>query len=390
MGTEEKEKTFAELLGEHPPERERLRPGQAIEAAIVKITPEWVFIDLGEKSEGFVDQKEFLDDRGELKVREGDVIRAFFLSSARGEKRFTTRIADDSSRNFLENAWKNRIPVEGVIEKEVKGGYEVKVGAVRAFCPYSQAGRTRAGEPGQLAGKRLEFLITEFGKKGKNIVLSHRALLEQQARKRKEELREVLKEGQKVRGRVAGIRQFGAFLDLGGIEGLIPVTEMAWGAVENAADLLKVGEEVEATIIKLDWDRDRITLSLKGNLPDPWEQVGRKYAEGTSHPGKVARLTDFGAFITLEPGVDGLIHISRLAKGKRIKHAREALEQGQAVTVRIGKIESDKKRLSLELAGRDSEEGEEADFRAYAKNGSRSFGSFADIMKSREGRKGRK
>jgi small subunit ribosomal protein S1 len=390
MGTEEKEKTFAELLGENPPERERMRPGQAVEAVIVKITSEWVFIDLGEKSEGFVDRKEFLDDNGMLKVKEGDAIRAYFLSSAKGEKRFTTRIADDSSRNFLEDAWRNQIPVEGVLEKEVKGGYEVRIGAVRAFCPYSQIGRIRTEEPGQLAGKRLEFLITEFSKRGKNIVLSHRALLAQQARRKKEELREVLREGQTVRGKVVAIRKFGAFLDIGGIEGLIPVTEMAWGTVENAEDILKTGEEVEASIIKLDWDRDRITLSLKGNLPDPWEKVDQKYVEGSTHAGKVARLTDFGAFVTLEPGIDGLIHISRLAKGKRIKHAREALEQGQAVTVRIGKVEGEKKRLSLELAQQEPQAGEEDDFRAYAKPGPRSFGSFADIMKGRRAGKNRR
>ena len=201
MEGEGSEKSFAELLNESEPDRGGwLKPGQRVEAMIVKITPEWVFIDVGGKHEGFLDRKEFVDAEGNLTVKEGDSVRAYFLSSQHNERLFTTKLgAGEAGRAFLEDAWKSGIPVEGTVEREVKGGFEIKVaGDTRGFCPFSQMGLFRIATPGDWVGQRLLFKILEFGERGRNIVLSHRAILEGEQAKQKEALKESLKEGMMV------------------------------------------------------------------------------------------------------------------------------------------------------------------------------------------------
>jgi small subunit ribosomal protein S1 len=192
----------------------------------------------------------------------------------------------------------------------------------------------------------------------------------------------------KISGTVASIQKFGAFLDIGGIQGLLPISEIGWGRVDDVKDVLSVGQELEVMILKLDWEHDRISLSIKATLPDPWEQVEAKYPAGSSHVGTVARLTKFGAFVTLEGGVDGLIHISKLGAGKRINHPGEVLEQGQSLEVTVESVDLEKKRLSLRLAQeeKDTEQAETAegdDYKAYMGTTSTSMGTFGDIFKDK-------
>ena len=195
----------------------------------------------------------------------------------------------------------------------MKGGFEVKVaGSVRAFCPYSQMGLRRTDNPDTYVGRHLSFRITEYGEKGRNIILSHRAILEEERRQQKEELRETLREGMTVKGTVTSIREFGAFLSIGSVEGLLPISEIGWGRVADINEVLTVGQELEVVVKQIDWENDRFSFSLKETLADPWEMVTQAFPEGSFHTGKVARLTNFGAFVTLSAGVDGLIHISRL------------------------------------------------------------------------------
>lgn len=384
-GTEEK--SFAELLEESPPDPGWLKPGEKVEAAVVKITPEWIFLDLGGKSEGCLDARELLDDEGHVKVKEGDVISAYFLSSRQNEKLFTVRVgAGEAGRAYLEDAWRNGIPVEGTVDREVKGGFDVRIaGSVRGFCPFSQMGLSRVEDTGTLLGRTLTFRITEYGEKGRNIILSNRAILEEERRKEMESLKASLSEGMTVRGRVVSILDFGAFVDIGGVQGLLPASEVGWDRSADIREALTLGQEVEATIIKLDLARDRITLSLKKNLPDPWEEAGGKYPEGSVHSGKVARLTKFGAFVTLGPGVDGLIHISRLGGGKRISHPKDVVSEGQVLEVKVEAVDSAKKRVSLALAGtgREEERPERGDdYRRYLGTGPRSMGTLGDVLKA--------
>ena len=385
----EEEKSFAELLEASERKPVRLRQGQSVEAVIAKITSDWVFIDLGGKTEGIVERNEFLDKEGQLTVKEGDTVKVYFLSSRHGERVFTTRVSGDAARQYLEEAWRNAIPVEGIVEKEVKGGLEVRIaGTYRAFCPFSQAGIPRGETAAALMGQRIPFIIIEYGERGRRLVVSRRRILEEEERKRKEAIKETLREGMVVTGTVKSLRDFGAFVDIGGIEALLPVSEVGWGRVEDIRDRFTVGQTLEALVLGIDWARDRITISVKGTLPDPWENVETRYPDGSRHRGTVARLADFGAFITLEPGVDGLIPISRLARGKKIRHPREVLVQGDPIEVVVESSDRAKRRLSLSPVL--PEEEQEDSFRPFLQQrGARGFGSLGDMM-NRKSPKGKK
>lgn len=390
MTVEEKndEASFEELLKESTAEAGWLEPGQRVEAKIVDIGSDWAFLGLGGKSEGYIDKKELLDENGEFTLKVGDTVTAYFLSSRHNEMLFTTRITSgEAGRNFLEHAWDSKIPVEGSVETETKGGFRVRIaGDTMAFCPYSQMGLRRVEDSSGYVGKRLHFVITEYGEDGRNIILSNRAILEEELRAKKEALKEQLHEGMKVKGTVDSIQDFGAFIDIGGIQGLLPISEIGWARVDDINDALSIGQELEVVILNLDWERDRVALSLKATLPDPWDRVEEKYPAGSSHAGTVARLTKFGAFVTLEGGVDGLIHISKLGAGKRINHPREVLEQGQALEVTVESVDPEKRRLSLTLAreekGRD-ESGTADDYRSYLQNAPTSMGTLGDILKDK-------
>jgi small subunit ribosomal protein S1 len=384
----EEELSFAELLQESSVKPVRFNPGQKVTARIVKISSEWAFIDLGGKSEGYLERKELLDGEGNLSVNEGDMIQAYFLSTSENDLRFTTKITGgEALRHHLEEAWESGIPVEGIVEKEIKGGFEVKIaGEHRGFCPYSQMGLQRAGNASDLLGQHLPFRITQYGERGRNIILSHRWILEEELQMQREALKGSLQEGMTVTGIITSIRSFGAFVKVGAVEGLIPISEIGWDRVEDIAERLQVGQEIEVVALKLDWEKDRLSFSLKRALPDPWGSVEKDFPEGSCLRGTVVRLMDFGAFVTLAPGVDGLLHISKLGAGKRINHPREAVSKGQVVEVKVDSIDKENKRLSLSLAGSEQTEDrkeEEGDLAKYMKERPDSMGTLADLLKSK-------
>jgi small subunit ribosomal protein S1 len=388
------EESFEALLEAHLGGRESLTKGDRVEAVIVKITPEWAFLDLGGKSEGYLDAKELLDEDGKPTCKEGDTIQAYFLSSRNQEQLFTTRITTGgAARAFIEDAWRNGIPVEGMVAKEVKGGFEVRIaGNMRAFCPFSHMGLRRVADPSLFVGQRFTFKVLEYGEGGRKLIVSNRAILEGELAKQKESLKATLREGMRVRGSVASLRDFGAFVDLGGVQGLLPVSEVAWERVGDIRDALSEGQDLEVAILKLDWERDRITLSLKQTLPNPWDAVEERYPEGSSHVGKVVRLTKFGAFVALEPGVDGLIHISKLGAGKRIGHPREIVAEGQALEVKVESVDRAGKRLSLALPGPSPEEArrlEDEEFGQYMRGKTRPAATLGDLLKARLEEKGK-
>lgn len=381
-------KTFAEMFEESYATPKRFAVGEKVEALVVKISPEWVFIDLGAKSEGYMDKKEFLDDEGNLTVKEGDTVTAYFLSSRHSERLFTTKLlARKSVDEFLVNAYQNAIPLEATVEKEIKGGFSVKISAqTSGFCPFSLMDIRRIDNAADYIGKKLDFVVAEYGENGRKIILSRRPLLEKIEQEKKAALKDTLQKGMTVKGVVASVRDFGAFVDIGGIQALLPVSEMTWGRVEDTKSLYKPGDTIEAVIINLDWENDRVTLSFKDTLPDPWNDVVGNYVEGSIHKGRVSRLTDFGAFITLEAGVDGLLHISKLGKGKKIKHAQDVLTRDREIDVKIEKIDRDNKRISLDLASNGEEKkasssGEESDnYRDYLPKTTKTMGTFGDLL----------
>ncbi len=389
------EETFADLLEGSFKEPARREPGERVTARIVSITSEWIFIDLGGKGEGCLDRKEFQDESGNLAVGEGDAIQAYFLSSVGNEMRFTTKIGGGATGLVqLEDAWRSGIPVEGTVEKEVKGGYQVRMsGGFRGFCPHSQMGLPRSEKRGGQSGKPLLFKITRFDEEGRNIVLSHRAILEEKRKAEKESLKETLREGMTVRGTVTSIREFGAFVKVGAIEGLIPASEIGWDRAEKTRESVSVGQEVDVVIVALDWGKDRFAFSLKKTLPDPWESVVERYPVGTYHTGRVSRLAAFGAFVTLEPGVDGLLHISKLGQGRKIRHPREAVSEGEELRVKVDSVDGEGKRMSLSQGGEEAA-GETADmqedYRKYMEEAPRSLGTLGEILQRKLAEKEKK
>jgi small subunit ribosomal protein S1 len=381
------EESFAEMFEKSFVSSNQLEPGQKVEAKVLTVTKDWIFLDVGQKGEGVLDRKELLDADGNVKVAAGDVISTYFLSRAGGEMRFTTRLGGGSGNAQLEDAWRSGIPVDGTVEKEIKGGYEVKVGGtVRAFCPYSQMALRRTDHPEQFIGKVLPFKISQYTENGRNMVLSHRAILEEERRAQQDALKEFLSEGMTVSGTITQLKPFGAFVDIGAIEGLIPISEVAWGRVENLEEVLSVGQQVEVSVKSIDWEANRFSFSLKEAQADPWKHVGEKFPEGTVLAGKVVRLAPFGAFVNLGEGIDGLIHISKLGAGKRISHPREVVKEGQTLTVKVEKIDLEARRVSLILPGGDAagEQATEGDFRTYVPElPSSGMGTLGDLMKKK-------
>jgi small subunit ribosomal protein S1 len=338
---------FASLLDAHLKDDAAMpKAGDKIKATIVSIGDEWIFLDIGGKSEGLLPREELADKNNAITVREGDQLEVFFLSNRNNELRFTTRIGgSDTSFADLEEACRNKIPIEGLVDKEIKGGYQVAIGKVRAFCPYSQMALRRQDDA-SFVGRHLQFRIMEIKNQGKSVVLSRRKLLEEEQEKRLAELRSTLEEGQRVQGTVTSIRDFGAFVDIGGIEGLVPAQEISWDTYQQVSDILAVGDRIEVEILSLDWQRQRLAFSLKRVGADPWDEIDRNFGENTTVNGTVSKLMPFGAFIRLGPGVEGLVHISRLGD-RKLNHPREALDEQQPLSVRIEKLDKEKRRISL-------------------------------------------
>ena len=380
------EGSFAEMFEQSMVGKGQLEPGQKIDAKVLQIGNEWIFLDVGQKGEGVLDSRELRDEEGNLTVSVGDQISAYFMSRKGGELRFTTRLGGGSSGTAqLEEAWRSEIPVEGRIEKEVKGGYEIKLpGNVRAFCPFSQLGLRRQDDSEDLSGKTLSFRISQFSEQGRNIVVSHRVILDEERRQQKAELMKTLKEGMLVSGTITNIRDFGAFVDIGGLEGLLPISEISYGRVENIEEILQVGQQVEVAVKKCDWEKERFTFSLRDTLANPWLKVETSYPVGSTHTGTVSRLAQFGAFITLGEGIDGLMHISKIGGEQRIKHPQDVLKLGQQLQVTVEKIDLDEKRISLAPFRDKTDESQETSYEEKTTGG---MGSFADLFKNAQKKK---
>lgn len=375
------ETSFEELLEQSLEGLEQLEPGQVVDATILKIGSEWTFLDVRQKGEGLLDSRELQNADGAIACEVGEPLRVFFLGGAGGELRFTTKIGGEGAGSAqLEQAWKGKIPVEGRIEKEVKGGYEVRLsGSARAFCPFSQLGLSRRDDSEDMAGKMLTFKITRYGEDGRNIVVSHRQYLDEERVRQCEELKQQLKVGDVVTGAIESIRDFGAFVNIGGVTGLLPVSEAAWGRVEDLEAIFKVGQELQLAVKSLDWENDRISFSLRELQADPWLGVEKRYPVGSSHSGRVSRLEKFGAFVALEEGLEGLLHISQLGEGKRLKHAKDVLSVNDVIQVGVESIDADRRRVSLVVGNSEKTEAPAG----YSDQGGASLGTLGELLKAR-------
>ena len=348
------EEDFASLLEKSGDSSERLARGQKVTAKVVSISGDLVYVDLGGKTEGSIDVGEFVNEEGVVGVKEGDEVEAFFVTVQDGIRRLTTLVNGYSAVTLkaISDAFEAGVPVNGEVKREVKGGFEVSVGGVRCFCPFSQIDLKGGREGGVYLGRTFRFTILEYEENGKNIIVSRRACLEKERQERIEKLKETLTEGQEITASVSSIQKFGAFVDLGGIDGLIPASEISWDRAERPGDVLAVGQNVTARIISLDWEKNRLTLSLKALQQDPWADVSQKYLPDSRINGTIVRLAPFGAFVKLVPGVEGLIHISNLGAGRRINHPKEVVEAGQEVEVYVLSVDAENRKISLSLQPR--------------------------------------
>ncbi len=327
--------------------RSGFTPGEKVKGKVSAISSSAVFIDVNAKSEGIIDRLE-LETDGQLQVTEGDIIEAYFSDYDEGEFIFTVKVsASEANDEVLSGAFQSQIPIEGKVIAERKGGFEVKVGAQSGFCPFSQIDLYGARDASAYIGHTFTFRIMEYD--GRNLVVSRRQLLEEDREKEKVELRKGLNEGDLVTGSITKVLDFGAFVDIGGVEGLIPASELSWDRSIKPSDIVSAGQKVEVTVVRIDWEKERFTLSLKKAIGDPWDTVAEKFSETKRYSGVVTKLMEFGAFVQLEPGIEGLVHISRLGAGKRLNHASEVLEEGQELEVYIDSIDMERRRISLVL-----------------------------------------
>ncbi len=386
MNDSHTDENFAELFAQSMNEEVKpLEPGQLLETEIVSISGGCVFLQLSGKSEGQIDAEELTDKDGNMTVEVGDTIKAYFHSAKNGDLLFTTRIHGEKAGSaILETAFLNKIPIEGVVEKEIKGGYQITVGDTRAFCPYSQITLNRADSPEDFIGTKQTFRITEYKENGRNLLVSRRVILEEERNATIEELKKTLKEHMTITGTVRSLQDFGAFVDISVLRALLPISEISRERITDLHKVLSVGQEIEASIIKLDWKNERITLSMKALLADPWDSITTDYSVGSTYEGTVARLTNFGAFVTLEPGLDGLIHISDLPGESRDTDGGKPVKQGQTIQVQITNIDAERRRMSLKPVS--SVQVDKA-FTQYMEPESDTYNPFAELLKDRTDKK---
>jgi len=334
--------------------RTQFQIGDRLRGTVTHIDRNSIFVDVGSRSDAILDRTELQDAEGKVPVKVGDALEAFCIGTGDDTIRLTTRMNGSVADASLLEAYEAGIPVEGRVGLERKGGYEVEVAGQKGFCPYSQMDLFRR-EPATYIGEKFTFLITEYDSDGGNLVLSRRRCLEKEQEAQRQKLRETLVEGALVEGTVTRLMPFGAFVDLGaGVEGLVHVSELGWGRGLKPEEVLTAGQKVTVSVQKLDWENNRLSLSLRQTQESPWSRLegGSDYVVGRRCEGVVTKLMPFGAFVELEPGLEGLVHISRLGAGRRIGHPSEVLQEGQTVEVTIVSIEPERQRLSLSMEDR--------------------------------------
>lgn len=328
-----------------------VKPGEVVRGRVVNIGPEVVTIDIGYKSEGQIPVAEFRSRDGEVTISEGDEIEVFFDSAdAEQEGVVLSRSKAEEFRVWhkIEDAFANNVPIEGSIVGKVKGGLKVDIG-VSAFLPGSHVDLRPVRDLDRFIGRQEKFAVLKFNRSRANVVVSRRTVLEQERATLREETLKLLEEGVILEGTVKNITDYGAFVDLGGIDGLLHVTDMSWGRVGHPSEMVKTGETVKVVVLKYDAKRERVSLGLKQLIPDPWLTVAERYTvEGRVH-GKVVSLADYGAFVELESGVEGLLHVSEMSWTKRITHPSKLLSVGNEVDVVVLDINPDHRRISLGL-----------------------------------------
>ena len=342
---------YENLLDQYQFSAKEIIPGKIVKGKVIKVTKTHVLIDIGFKSEGIIPAEDFSDNQDLDELRPGDAIEASLERSDSKDgylvlshkKALALKALDELEKAYHHNSW-----IMGKITERTKSGYAVNVG-IKTFLPDSHADIRTVQEPEKLIGNTCKFKVIKFDRKSENAVLSRKLFLQDEKEKRKRRVFSQISQGQKIKGQVKSLTKFGAFIDLGGVEGLLHISDMSWGKVGHPSEVFKVGQEVEVVVLDFNEKEERISLGYKQLTSDPWENLEEKYKVGQKMKGNVVSLTDFGAFVELESGVEGLIHISDLTWSRKLIHPKKVLSPGEEVMVSILDINSSAKRISLGL-----------------------------------------
>ena len=341
--------TFAQMF-EESLASQRIRPGQILTGRVIDVGPDVVVVSAGLKSEAVIPTQQFKNERGELEVSVGDDVEVALdsVEDGTGETRLSREKAKRARTwERLETAFEKGEVVTGLINGRVKGGFTVEIDFVRAFLPGSLVDVRPVRDPSYLEGKTLEFKVIKLDQKRNNVVVSRRAVVEQEYSAERSELLDKLQEGTVIRGVVKNLTDYGAFVDLGGIDGLLHITDMAWKRVKHPSEVVNVGDEIEVRILKFDRERQRVSLGLKQLGADPWQNIARRYPSGTRLFGKVTNIADYGCFVEIEEGVEGLVHVSEMDWTNKNVNPSKVVHIGEEVEVMVLDIDEERRRISL-------------------------------------------
>ncbi len=340
---------FGSLLDKFEQEQAGFQEGEVVQGTVVGITERGVVIDFGYKSEGLVNQAEFMED-DQLTVKRGDVVDVLIKHMETSEG-FPLLSRADAVRlrawDALEKAYEEGTSIKGRVIERIKGGLRVDIDGIAAFLPGSQVDSRPLRNLDSLRGKEIDARVIKLNRKRSNVVLSRKAVLEEQNAGKKGETLGQIEEDIIIEGQIKNLTDYGAFVDLGGLDGLLHVTDMSWGRLQNPAELFKVGDNVQVKVLKFDRDRERVSLGYKQLLPDPWETIEERFPVGSRLTGKVVSVTDYGAFVELESGVEGLVHVSEMSWSKRVKHPSKIVGPGDTVEVEVLGVDAKSRRISL-------------------------------------------
>jgi small subunit ribosomal protein S1 len=343
--------SFAQLF-EQSLANQRIRPGMILTGLVVDVTPDVVVVNVGLKSEAVIPVEQFKNERGEIEVKVGESVEVALdsVEDGTGETRLSREKAKRARTwTRLEEAFNQSQIVTGIITGRVKGGFTVEIENVRAFLPGSLVDVRPVRDTAYLENKPLEFKVIKLDQKRNNVVVSRRAVVEQEFSAERSALMDNLQEGSVVKGTVKNLTDYGAFVDLGGIDGLLHITDMAWKRVKHPSEVVKVGDEVEVRILKFDRERSRVSLGLKQLGADPWENIARRYPPNTRVFGKVTNIADYGAFVEIEDGVEGLVHVSEMDWTNKNVNPAKVVHSGQEVEVMVLDVDEERRRISLGL-----------------------------------------